>query len=428
MNIKQNILLRIYITFILFAVLGLAILLQILQIQVVEGKYWRSLADSLTTSFVTIEPIRGNIYSADGKLMVTSLPIYDVRIDFKTEAWQDPSIYKTKIDSLAWKLAWYFKDKSPQQYKKLLQRARRDGERYYLLKRSLNHHQLNAVKKFPLLNMGRFKSGMVVVEGSKRIYPFNELAKRTIGYKVENIQGVGLEGAYNNFLCGQTGKRLMQKISGGKWIPINYDNEIDPEDGKDIITTIDLNIQDITENALLKTLIKNNADNGCAVVMETNTGHIKAIANLTIDSFGNYIENFNYAVGNAVEPGSTIKLATAIVLLENNIVSLNDLIETNRGKFKYYDKVMKDSDTGEYDKITFQEAFERSSNVAFSRLVFENYRKRPQTYINELKKLRLLTTLTCRYPARENLLSLSPETSTGAASHSPGWLWVIHWK
>jgi cell division protein FtsI (penicillin-binding protein 3) len=398
MNIKKNILLRIYITFFLFVVLAVAIFFQIIKIQVFEGKEWRKMADSLTTSFETIEPIRGNIYSADNKLLVTSLPIYELRIDFQTLAWTDQQIYSEKIDSLCWKLAVYFKDKSASQYKKMFVKARREDERYFLFKRNLNHHQLNTIKTFPIFSMGRYKSGLVVVENSKRIYPFDLLAKRTIGFKNAYISGVGLEGAYNDFLSGQTGKRLMQKISGGKWIPINYDNEIDPEDGKDIITTIDLKLQDITETALMRALVRHNAESGCAIVMEVSTGKIKAIANLKKEGEDTYLESYNYGVGLATEPGSTIKLASAIILLENNCYGLNDIIDTKHGKLQFYDRVMRDSDTNGYGKISFLQAFEKSSNVAFSKMVYDCFSKNPKKYVDALKNLKFVNPLDLQIP------------------------------
>ena len=423
MNIKKNILVRIYITFFLFVLLAVAIFLQIFQIQVFEGKEWRKMADSLTTSFETIDPIRGNIYSADNKLLVTSLPIYELRIDFHTMAWTDKEIYKEKIDSLCWKLSVNFNDKSASQYRKMFEKARRDDERYFLFKRNLNHQQLNMIKTFPIFNMGRYKSGLVVVENSKRIYPFDLLAKRTIGFKNPYISGVGLEGAYNNFLSGQTGKRLMQKISGGKWIPINYDNEIDPEDGKDIITTIDLKLQDITETALLRSLIKHNAESGCAIVMEVSTGHIKSIANLKKEGEDTYLESYNYGVGLATEPGSTIKLASAIILLENNCFALNDIIDTKKGKLKFYDRVMRDSDTNGYGKITFLQAFEKSSNVAFSKMVTDCFSKNPKKYVDALKKLKFVEPLDLQIPGEGIPVVFEPGTANWDGTTLP-WMSV----
>ena len=429
MNIKKNILVRIYFTFSLFVLLAIAILIQIFHIQVIEGKKWRKMADSLTTNIDTIYPIRGNIYSADNKLLVTSLPIYELRIDFNTKAWTDKEIYFTKIDSLCSKLSSYFYDKASNQnktasqYKKIFEKARKDGDRYFLFKRGLDHHDLNKIKTLPIFNMGRYKSGLVVLESSKRIYPFELLAKRTIGFKNPNISGVGLEGAYNDFLSGQTGKRLMQKISGGKWIPINYDNEIDPEDGKDIITTIDLKLQDITETALLRSLVQFNAESGCAIVMEVSTGHIKSIANLKKEGDDTYLESYNYAVGLATEPGSTIKLASAIILLENNCVTLNDIVDTKNGKLKFYDRVMRDSDTNGYGKITFLQAFEKSSNVAFSKLVNECFSKNPKKYVDALRNLKFVEPLNLQIPGEGIPVIFEPGTENWDGTTLP-WMSV----
>ncbi|MBL6962711.1 MAG: transpeptidase family protein [Bacteroidetes bacterium] len=387
MNTKRDILIRVYLSFVFFILIGMAISTQIGKIQFKEGKYWRSISDSLTTSFRSIEPIRGNIYSSDNKLLVTSIPIYELRIDFKTQAWLDEEYYAQYIDSFCFKMSQLFKDASAKEYKYRISRAKNRKERYYLLKRNVNHNYLKAVKGFPFLRMGKYKGGLIVEQHSIRIHPFQLLAERTIGYKVPNVQGVGLEGAFDEYLAGKDGQRLMQKISGGQWIPINYDNEVEPEDGKDIISTIDVNIQDFTEEALLKALITHEAKNGCAVVMEVETGHIKAIANLKRNANGAYGETYNYAVGASTEPGSTFKLITAMILLDKGLVKLTDIIDTRDGSYEFYDRVMRDNHPTGYGQISFKEAFELSSNVAFSKLVFDNFNKNPKAFIQEIQKM-----------------------------------------
>ena len=380
---------RVYLSFVFFIVLGVMISVQVLKIQYNEGEHWRTMSDSLTTRYRTIEPIRGNIYSSDDKLLVTSIPIYDVRIDFRTKLWEDEVYYHEHIDSLCHKLAALFMDERAHKYKERISKARDKNERYYLLKRRINHNQMQALKDFPFFDKGRFKGGLITEQKSIRIYPFKLLAERTLGYKVADVTGVGLEGAYDEYLAGRSGKRLMQRISGGNWIPINFENELEPEDGKDIITTIDINIQDVTEDALYKTLLRHDADYGCAVVMEVKTGHIKAIANLKKNKSGGYSEIYNYALGASMEPGSTFKLITAAILLERGIVRLGDVIDTRDGKKQFYEETMRDAHPDGYGKITFQQAFELSSNVAFSSLVFDNFRKRPQLFIDDIEKMSL---------------------------------------
>ena len=425
MNTKRNILIRVYLSFLFFVVIGILIVVQIAKIQYQEGDYWRSVSDSLTTKYITIEPIRGNIYSADEKLLVTSIPIYDVRIDFKTSLWQDEVYFQENIDLLAAKMSNLFQDENPYNYKHRIEKARSAQARYYLLKRSINHNQLTTLKTFPFFNQGRFKGGFITEQKSIRIYPFKLLAERTIGYKSKDprVSPVGLEGAFDEHLSGKSGKRLMQKISGGNWIPINFENELDPEDGKDIITTIDVNIQDVTEHALYRVLAENTAEYGCAVVMEVKTGHIKAIANLKRSSTEDYSETYNYALGASAEPGSTFKLISAAILLENNCVKLGDIIDTRQGKVQFYDKTMKDSKPEGYGKISFIKAFEVSSNVAFSTLVNDHFKKNPQAFIDEIERMSINTPLNIGIPGEGQPYFKSPKSKHWSGTTLP-WMSV----
>jgi cell division protein FtsI (penicillin-binding protein 3) len=227
------------------------------------------------------------------------------------------------------------------------------------------------------------------VERNRRYKPFQILAERTIGYSVEGVAPVGLEGSFDRILAGTSGKRLMQKVSGGVWIPINDENEIEPENGKDIIATLDVNIQDVAEDALHKALVKHNAQYGTAVLMEVETGEIKAIANLTKMPDGSYREQYNYAIGLSAEPGSTFKLASVIALLEDGYVELTDSFDTEHGQKKYFDRIMKDAEEGGHGKVSFQQAFELSSNVAISKAVYANYAKQPSKFIERLEALKL---------------------------------------
>ncbi|MDQ3072129.1 MAG: cell division protein, partial [Bacteroidota bacterium] len=306
MNVKRDILWRVWVSFGLVCALAVAVVIQIIKLQTVNRGYYANLADSLTTAYFSIEPLRGNIYAADGSVLVTSIPIYEVRMDMKVDG-LTKNVFNSNVDSLAYCLAMYFKDKSPNKYREELSNAYRKGARYHLIRRNLTHTQLKDIKQFPLFRQGRFKGGMIVEQTSKRILPFGALAQRTIGYARKDIKPVGLEGAYDSSLRGAIGKRLMQKVSGGVWLPINDENELEPQDGLDIITTLDVNFQDITQNALHRTVSANEADHGCAIVMDVSTGHIKAIANLTRSKDGKYREEYNYAVGESTEPGSTFK-------------------------------------------------------------------------------------------------------------------------
>lgn len=389
MNVRRDILWRVYLAFFLTCVFGVMIVVYAFRIQTIEGEKWRTLANELSTSYQTIEATRGNIYSDDGSLLATSVPVYDIRMDMQASGLKG-AIFNNSVDSLAYLLAKEFPQYTKIQFLRRLKQARIDRKRYFLVKRNVNFNQVKKMKDWPLFRLGKYKGGFIVIEKERRQQPFKILAKRTIGYSREGIAPVGLEGAYDEVLSGVSGKRLMQKVSGGQWIPVNYDNEIEPENGKDIYTTIDINIQDVAENALLEALIKHNAENGCAILMEVKTGRIKAIANLTRKGDGEttiYSESYNYAVGESAEPGSTFKLTSLIALLESGAADLGDSVDIESGKTMFFDRTMKDSEGSAAGKLTLQQSFEKSSNVGISKLVYEHFAKKPEEFVKLLKSL-----------------------------------------
>lgn len=389
MSIKRDILWRIYLSYAFIAVLGLGILVQAGRVQTVKGSYYRALADSLTTSYRSIDAIRGNIYAADGSLLATSVPIYDIRMDLKVDGLTS-ELFESKVDSLGRGLSSIFGDESGREYSRRLREARRAGKRNFLVKRNIDYQQLQQVKELPIFNLGRYTGGLVVEQKSKREMPFRHLAKRTIGYALAGVAPVGLEGSYNGVLAGEGGKRLMQKIAGGVWMPINDRDEIAPMNGDDIITTLDINIQDVAQAALLRTLENNAADHGCVIVMEVATGQIKAIANLGRDSEeGGYYEKYNYAIGESIEPGSTFKLASLMVGLDRGDFKTSDSVDIEKGKVKFYDRVMKDSEEHDYRNMTVTDLFAISSNAGVAKLINQHYGKNPQLYVDGLRKLGL---------------------------------------
>src|SRR5690606_32171532 len=311
MNIRTDILLRAYLSFGLIVLIAIAVLVKLFHLQYAEGAEWRRMADSLSTRYMDVEAVRGNIYSADGSLLATSVPEYDLRMDMLAPGIQDDDIFYSKVDSLAARLSAFFKDRSSAQYSRLLKQARKNGNRYYLIKRDVGHQDLKKIREFPIFSLGRYKGGLIAERKNKRILPFTNLAARTIGYKIpdENVR-VGLEGAYGEYIDGKSGKRLVQRIAGGVWMPVNREIEVAPVDGSDIISTIDVNMQDMAQRALEKQLIASNADNGWVILMEVAAGEIRAVANFTRDAEGVYREKFNFAIGQSAEPGSTFKLAS----------------------------------------------------------------------------------------------------------------------
>ena len=387
-NTKNDILKRVYVVYVFVGIFAIVILAQTINVQYVEGAEWRQKALDLTTSYRKIEAVRGNIYAVDGSLLATSVPIYEVRFDSKTEALTD-DIFHNEIDELSKQLSNLFQDKTQQQYKKELVSARKKGVRYQLIKRNVKYTDLQKLKTFSIFNRGQYKGGLIYTQQNKRVRPFKILAERTIGYEREGIKPIGLEGAYSHYLEGVNGKRLMKKIAGGVWMPITDENEIEPLDGSDIYTTIDVNLQDVAENALKNQLELNEAEHGCVVLMEVETGAIKAIANLQRDKNGFYNESYNFAIGESTEPGSVFKLASLMAAFEDGYLTLEDLVNTEDGTTKFYDRTMKDSHEGGSGIISVQKAFEASSNVGISKLIYKNYANKPQQFVDRLYKMNL---------------------------------------
>ncbi|MCK6650285.1 MAG: cell division protein, partial [Bacteroidia bacterium] len=335
MEVKKDILWRVYLIYFFICLFGVAIISKVFIIQFSEGDEWRAKAQSLSTKLFDIEAVRGNIYDANGSLLATSLPYYEIAMDVNTAAITD-EIFYDNVDSLAYNLSNLFGDKTTKEYKKLLVRARKTGDRYVVLQRGVSYTELQKVKKFPIIRKGRNRGGFTYLQTNKRERPFQFLAARTIGKYNEEGTGksYGLEVAYNEYLEGIRGQRLMQKIAGGVWRPINDENEIEPQDGSDVVSTIDINVQDVAENSLMNCLRQHGADHGSLILMEIKTGEIKAIANLKRSSKDTsvYLESLNYAVGQATVPGSTFKLASLVAVMEDHNVSLNEVIDIGNGE------------------------------------------------------------------------------------------------
>lgn len=382
MDLRKDILSRVYLVYAGVVLFALIILAQTIKLQVIEGDEWKAKEERLTRKLNEIDAVRGNIYAADGSLLATSIPKYEIRFDANTEALRD-DFFNEKVDSLAHCLSQLFRDKTYQEYKAELVSARKNNKRYHLIRRNVKFTELKKVMEFPIFRKGKYKGGFIYVQQNKRVKPFELLAARTIGYERVGVKPVGLEGAYSKELSGVKGLRLEQKIAGGIWMPID-DSGQDPENGSDVYTTIDVNIQDVAENALLLQLQKHGADHGCVALMEVATGEIKAIANLKRNKNGKYYESYNYVVGESTEPGSTFKLASLMAAFEDGYFDLEDMVDTENGRTKFYDKVMKDSHEGGYGVISIKDAFTKSSNVAISKVINKAYKAKPQDFVDRL--------------------------------------------
>ena len=381
---------RIYLVAFAIFLMAIAIAVKLTNIQWVEGDYYRKLAKERTVKNFVIPANKGNIYSADGSLLATSIPNYEIRFDAvapKAEAFEKN--VKSLSDSLASVLG-----KPSNFFENELRKARANKNRYYLVARKLSYTQYSKIKGFPLFNLGAYKGGIIIEQETVREHPIGKIAERTIGYdridESGQLKRVGIEGAFGKYLNGKDGKILKQKIAKGQWKPIRDVNEVDPRDGYDVISTIDVYIQDIAHHALLKQLEEYGAEHGCVVVMETKTGQVKAISNLGRDKkSGNYYETINYAVAESHEPGSTFKLVDMIALLDDNKVDTSKVYDSHGGVITYRGDKVRDSHEGGYGKISLGKGFEVSSNTILVQAVVENYKNNPQQFIDRINKMGL---------------------------------------
>jgi len=388
-EVKRDILWRVYLSFIGIVVLSLLVLGRAFYIQQVQGSYWRSMSDSLHQRIEEIDAGRGTIYSEDGQMLSTSLPTFDIYIDFMADGLREKNgkRFKENIDSFSKALANYFHDKTAAAYKTELQTAYKKKDRYYPLKKKLQFEDYKVFREFPLARQGRNRSGVIVEENSKRLMPYQTLATRTIGLSREYVasngkakkQNVGLEKSYDSLLTGQKGQRLVRFIAGGVPVPVDG-YQVEPENGKDIITTLDVNIQDIASTALMKKMIESESQYGTAIVMETKTGKIKAIANLGRQKDGSYFEDDNYAL-RVTEPGSTIKLATLLSVLESGSSKLDDMVEVgSTGQMMVGPRPVNDAERAPKPVLTVEECFAHSSNVGMSKLAYKAFGNNPKKF------------------------------------------------
>lgn len=389
MSIKFTILLRARLAFIVMLVFSLAIVGKIVHIQVVEGDHWREIAEEVSLEYMEVKATRGNIYSDNGSLLATSLPFY--KLAFDPTAPKD-KFFREGIDSLSMLLSRFFGDKSPDEYKRKLTDARKKRKRYLVLSgNNLTYGQKKMISSWPIFRLGKFKGGVVFEKIDRRHLPFGYMAFRTIGFVNGEKQGAGLEYSYNSQLGGKPGEALFQRIAGGNWRPLYDENYIKPEDGLDIQTTLNVNLQDVAEDALYRHLLRHDADYGAAVLMEVKTGEIKAMANLGKNQDGRYAERYNYAVGNQglTEPGSTIKLASYMALFEDSGLDIDDTVFCHNGKYDFFDRTMVDHKPGGYGSLTIRDAFAQSSNIAVAKLVVDRFGDKPQKFVDYLHKFGL---------------------------------------
>lgn len=425
MKHKKRLIYRTYWVYVVMLSLALAVAWNIFAIQFLPTNQEEALSPTTHVTKRKVRSNRGTIYSADGNVLSISLPFYDLYLDFSV-----PYLHSNHgrhffscLPTLSAQLAGVFQDKGAQEYTRELKQIYAN-QKVVLFKKNIPHDLRKTMGKFSLIEQGRYKSGFHFVQKSKRKYPYGILAKRSLGTVREHTRtNVGLEGSYNDFLQGLQTEKMMRYIGGGVYAPLD-DHQIADVDGKDIITTIDTRMQDITENALMKTLRQNQAEWGTAVVMEVKTGKIRAIANLGAeDSIHTlYQEKMNYAL-QRLEPGSTFKIITLLCLLEDHLVSLDDEVPLYEGQYTYAPgAVMKDSEKHKRKQSSLREAFANSSNVGISLVTYDQYKQNPQKFFAHFDQLHLHETTGIDLIGEHTPVYKSPQDKSWNTSTSLPWM------
>jgi len=393
-NFSKKLMQRFYLLVTLILIFSFILIFKLFHIQFYENETGLGIEPESIVKNVILEPSRGNIYASDGNILATSIPRYELHWDSVTT---DDYLFETEKKTLADSIASLTGVSSKFLLKKL-EKAKNNKNRYLLIAKNVSYSDYKKYKSFPIFNQNVYRGGLIIEQEIKREHPLGKIAERTIGYEKLDNNGsyfrVGLEGAFSEYLRGNPGIRLKQKIANGQWKPISDSNEKEPTEGFDLHTTLDVNIQEIVHNTLLGQLEKFGAEHGTAVVMEVKTGEIKAIANLGRTVEGKYYEKLNYAVGEAHEPGSTFKLMAIIAALEDKVIDYNSLINTGKGELKFFGKYkVKDSKRGGHGIITASKAFEVSSNVGLVKIIYDNYKDNPKKFVDRLYNLGLNKTL-----------------------------------
>ena len=390
MSVKKDILFRTSIIYFMVLAIGFLIIGKIVHTQITQGDELEKQMKKASLKDYIIEPNRGDILATDGRLLATSLPIYDIRIDTRVI---DEKIFNDSIDALCQSLSKLLGRKSPAEYKREIVAARNKKNGYHLVANRVNYNDYNTIKKFPIFRLGANKGGLIAVQKNIRRQPNGGLAARTIGYLTEDPNGnfPGLEGAFDAYLRGEQGVSVMQKLSGGGLMPVGGADSVEPKDGGDVVSTIDINIQDVAETSLRRRLQHHNAHHGTAVVMEVATGEIKAIVNLGKDGSGNYSELYNYALGESIDPGSTFKLMSYMAMFEDGKLQLTDSIDNGYSGAVYFygKKVHDDGRRTTMGWLTVEKAFAHSSNISVTKFVDKHYRSNPKQFIDRLYSMNL---------------------------------------
>jgi cell division protein FtsI (penicillin-binding protein 3) len=380
MSFNRDILKRLYGMAVVFLLVAVAIVVKLVNYQILEKNDWKQLEETTVIQERKIPAQRGNIYSIDGNLLATTMPRYSIHFDPMAV---ESGVFEEGVKNLAKQLARFTEKNSAEWWEKELRSARAKANRYYPIAENVSYIGLKQLRTFDIFKKGKYTGGLVVEFENMREHPFGRMAERTLGYSRDGAH-VGLEGAFSGDLGGVDGTQLSQRIGQDLWKPIYSGQYKEPLDGVDVISTIDVHIQDIAQQALLNTLIKFEADHGCVVVMEVETGAVRAIVNLGRTERGTYYEKLNYAVGESTEPGSTFKLAAVIAALEDGIIDTSTIVDTYGGEYEFFGSTVRDSRKGGYGKISFGHVFEVSSNVGIAKVIYDYYKSNPGKFVDRL--------------------------------------------
>lgn len=374
-NERKKILARAYLVAALILLFSVSVFARLIYIQTHDTEKYKNLAQ--TTNFRNVEVVaaRGNLYASDGILLATTITKYDIYIDMKTIRTE---LYQNNIGALCDSLQKMFNKPSYYFYSKLNEGKKKENQ-YLKLAKGLDYEQFARIKNFPILNKGKNKGGFIVERRRERIKTISGFGIRTLGFDDERGKS-GLEGAFSCYLKGKNGREIQQRINQKQWKPINI--ELEPQDGNDVYTTIDMRIQDIAYSALQDQLEKSEADHGCAIVMEVSTGKIVALTNLQRTKEGGYDDLRNFAVWEAAEPGSTFKSISMLALLDDGYVGPNTTVDIGPGYWKYYKHTIRD-DHGS-GIITLSQVLSQSSNVGISKMIDKYFSKNPQDFLNKI--------------------------------------------
>jgi cell division protein FtsI (penicillin-binding protein 3) len=390
MATRDEIVWRSGIVYFTIALIAVAILIRILILQLVQHGKWSAMSEQYVYKTAEQPADRGDVLAHDGRLLASSVPYYTIYMDTRSTG-MSAATWSNGINGLSAGLAKLLGERSAAGWKTVITEARRRGDRYFLIKRRVDYETLREIKELAIFREGQYKGGMVAQAENRRILPNSELAARTIGYLNLGNEGteVGIEGSFDKYLAGKNGVVVKQRLTGGDWITIDDANSISSRDGNDVVTTIDIDLQDVATTALLTQLKKHDAHHGCAVVMEVATGDIRAIANLEQGNDGSYHESYNYAIAESTEPGSTFKLPSLMAALEDGVIDTGDIVDTGTGSIKFYNKIIRDTREEGYGKLTVKQVFEKSSNVGTSKLIYEHYKNNPKDFVNRLYAMKL---------------------------------------